>query len=135
MNVFDSHGDTPLLHSIKYSRNDSFNLLLKAGANPFTYDPYGYNSFHMAIMKGNLMMVNDLKKYKDEKNDIINISTEHEKIHPIIFAINSNNPVFITQTLVTENSFDCNYLYEGNNVLHYLIKAKINIKKIGRAHV
>lgn len=128
LDIFDSHGDTPLIHSIKCSRNDSFNLLFKAGADPFIYDSDGYNSFHRAIMNDNLTIVNYLKKCKDEKNNIINISTNHTKIHPIIFAINSNNPVFITQTLLAEDSFDCNYLYEGNSVLHYLIKTGINIK-------
>lgn len=128
LSVTNSMGDNPLLLSVKNMRNDSCNLLLKSNADPFFYDVDGFNCFHRAIMSNNLTQIKYLIKSRQNNNPIINALTRETKIHPIILALNSDNKVFITQTILSEDELDCNYLYEENNILHYLVKLNIDIK-------
>lgn len=132
LEVTNKLGDTPLLYSIKKSRENSCILLLKSKANPLFYDIKGHNSLHNAILTNNIQIIDLLIKHD---NNLINITTKNfgndktiPGIHPIVFSINSASPVLITQMILAENKMDYNYLYEGNGILHYLIKFDMDVK-------
>ena len=128
MTVISSESNTPILHTIKAGRNDSFSLLFKAGADPFYYDIDGYNSFHRAILTNNLFVINTLKKCYRNNVCIINELTKDTKIHPLILAVDSANPIFITQTLLADEIVDYSYQYGGNGILHYVLKSSLKPK-------
>lgn len=129
LEVTNVNGDTPLLCSINKQREKSCGYLLKSGSDVFFYNAKGHNSLHTAILVNNINIITLLIKHN---NSLVNIYTKTNdvgmtKIHPLIFAINSANPVLTTQLLLAENNIDCNFSYEGNGVLHYLIKFDLDI--------
>ena len=128
LNTFNSKGDTPILHTIKNTRNEAFSLLFKNGADVCEYDADGFNCLHHAIKKNNMQILSLLKKhYADDGTHIINKLTK-DQTHPLILSINSVNPIYITQMLLAEDCINCEYLYTGNNILHYIIKNNAPLK-------
>jgi hypothetical protein len=98
-------------------------------ASPFDYDNSGHNSFHYAILKNNMHAINVMKKFEYKGHKIINEKTKISELLPIILAIDGDNPVAITNILFSEEGLDYNgRTPDGENVLHYLLKANINIK-------
>jgi Ankyrin repeats (3 copies) len=122
INIRDNNNNTPLLVAIKNNRIESFELLLKFGANPFVYDNDGLNSFHYTIKKGLIEIVKTLIKY----NNMINKLTQNN-VHPLFLAMESNNPVEITKILLLENGIDyqCKTT-DGDNILFYLLNTKLS---------
>lgn len=130
-NIYDVNGDSPLILSVKMCRNLSFSLLFGYGADAFAYDITGYNSMHWAILKNNITVINMLKKFNwAEDNHIINSLTKNDKKCPLFLAMESDskNILLLTQTLLTENSIDRTYKYDGNNILHHLININVGTK-------
>jgi len=129
LNVTNKSQETPLLIAIKNERQESFNLLFGMNANPFDYDNTGYNSFHYAIMKNNMYSLNLMKKSEYKGQKIVNEKSKISELIPMIMAIEGENPVTITNILFSEDGFDYNGRSpDGENVLHYLLRANISPK-------
>ncbi len=129
LSVTNKSQETPLLIAVKNERHESFNLLIGMNASPFDYDNSGHNSFHYAIMKNNMHAINVMKKFEYKGHKIINEKTKISELLPMILAIDGDNPVAITNILFSEEGLDYNgRTPDGENVLHYLLKANINLK-------
>lgn len=126
LTVRNSLGQTPLLIAIINDRIESFEMIYKAGGDPFDKDDDNYNSLHYAIIRNHPTLIS-LMLDRKITNELSQQSSGG--IHPLIMAINCRNPVNIIEILLSDNHIDCNCkTLCGNNILHYLINAKLDLK-------
>jgi hypothetical protein len=125
INICDGNGNTSLTHASKNNRTKSFLQLLKYECDLFMCDADGFNCLHYAIINNNVEILDALKGHGTGDKYLINSLTS-TNVHPIILAIDSVNPIYLTGLVLSSKHVNLQYKYMGNNVLHYILQCKLD---------
>lgn len=118
LDVFDSHGCTPLYYSIEKGNGDLFDYLIKRGSN---FRLVKENPFRLAVNSLNIDFINQILPYLSDKHtSTYNPFTD--LIYSYCYALDFKRKLFMFDYLLKHPKIKINDDTNGDRTLHNLIR-------------